>query len=71
MSRSCGDFASASAALADYRTQLAEAVPVLKSAKPWSLFDPKLHEVHFAATRALSRAAIDPSKIVQRRDMDD
>jgi hypothetical protein len=57
--------------LADYRAQLAEAVLVLKSAEPWSLFDPRLHEVHFAATRALSRAAIDPSKIVQHRDVDD
>jgi hypothetical protein len=66
-----GDVASATAALADYRAQLAEAVPAVKSAEPWSLFDPKLHEAHLAATRALSRAAIDPSKTVQRRDMDD
>jgi cytochrome c peroxidase len=62
-----GDFAMAAAALIDYRAQRADALPLLKAAEPWSLFDPKLHEAHFAAVRALNRAAIDPALMVQRR----
>jgi hypothetical protein len=47
------------------RSLLAAAVPLLKAAEPWSLFDPKLHEAHLAAVRALNRAAIDPALAVQ------
>ena len=62
-----GQFAEAAAAYATFRAAFVAALPLLKAAEPWSLFNRPIHDAHFAALRDLSRAAIDPKLAVQRR----
>jgi cytochrome c peroxidase len=58
--------------LADYRAALATALPAMKAAEPWSLFDPKVAEAYYTARQQLYRAAIDPAMAARRRlDPDD
>lgn len=49
-----------------FRTHLAAAIPMLKAAEPWSLFNPSTHDSHFAAVRQLYRSAIDPVLAARR-----
>jgi hypothetical protein len=46
--------------LSVYHGDLLEAIPVLKAAVPWSLFNPAVHDTHFAAIRKLYASAVDP-----------
>jgi hypothetical protein len=62
-----GRFDAAVTALAEYRTHVAAAVPLLKAAEPWSLFNPAIHDAHIAALRQLNHAAIDPAIAARRR----
>ena len=55
-----GRFDEATSALATYRAEMSAAVPSLKAAEPWSLFDLARHDAHFASIRQLNHAAIDP-----------
>jgi len=55
-----GQFAEAVAALADYRAKRAEALPLLKAAESWSLFNPTIHEQRRAALRQVTKAGVDP-----------
>lgn len=66
-----GHFDDAAADLASYRATLAAAVPTLKAAEPWSLFDPAIHDAHFARLQQLRQKAIDPAVIAARRRFDD
>jgi hypothetical protein len=52
-----GRFEEASAALVRYREQMGSAVTAMEAAKTWSLFDPQIHDAHFAAVRGLYDAA--------------
>jgi len=63
-------FDEASARLAAYRMALAAAMPLLKAAEPWSLFNPEIHDAHFAALRQLYHAGIDPLAVKIRLDRD-
>lgn len=66
------DVETAMKRLADYRTALAAALPAMKAAEPWSLFDAKMAEAYYAARQQLYRAAIDPALAARRRlDPDD
>ncbi len=51
-----GRFADASAALAAYRVSLPAAVTAMEVAQPWSLFDRKTHDAHYAALRKMYQA---------------
>jgi len=65
-------FADAAQALTDYRTKLTVAMPLLKAAEPWSLFNPQIHAAHVGALRQLYRAAADPRLAAPRHvDLDD
>jgi hypothetical protein len=50
-----------------HRGQLAAATALLKAAEPWSLFNPVVHDAHFAAMRQLYRNAVDPTLAARRR----
>jgi hypothetical protein len=65
-----GRFEDAGAALSSYRTELAAAVPALKAAVPWSLFNPETHNAHFASVRQLYRTSLDPAVLAARRRID-
>jgi hypothetical protein len=52
-----GSFDDAAAEYASYQKLMAESVPRLKEAEPWSLFDPKLHAAHDAALRQMLETA--------------
>jgi hypothetical protein len=43
--------------LQNYGKLMDDAAPRLKEAEPWSLFNPAVHEAHYAALRQLSRSA--------------
>jgi cytochrome c peroxidase len=58
------------AALKLCREDLAAAQPALQAAQPYSLFDRKTHDAHFAAMRRLNRAATDPKLAPHRLDND-
>jgi cytochrome c peroxidase len=51
------DFDAAMLEYSNYRHLIESAVPDLKRAQPWSLFDPKIHEMHYAALRRVSETA--------------
>ncbi|HEY1502692.1 MAG TPA: cytochrome c peroxidase [Stellaceae bacterium] len=51
---------AAQAKLAAYHDGLAKDVAILTAAEPYSLFDPAIHDAHFAAMRQLFSSAIDP-----------
>jgi cytochrome c peroxidase len=61
---------AALAALRQCRADLAAAQPALQAAQPYSLFDRKTHDAHFAAVRRLNRAATDPALAPRRFDKD-
>lgn len=57
MSASDGDFDEANRVYADYRQQFAAARPILRIAEAWSLFNPRIHEQHFATLKQLNSLA--------------
>jgi hypothetical protein len=65
-----GRFEDAGAALSSYRTHLAAGVPALKAAEPWSLFNPEIHDAHFASVRQLYQTSLDPAVLAARRRID-
>jgi cytochrome c peroxidase len=65
-----GKFDDAKAGFAVFRTHLDGAIPALKAAEPWSLFNPETHDAHFAAVRQLYHNAVDPLLAVRRFDSD-
>jgi cytochrome c peroxidase len=55
---SAGQFDRAAAEYRDYRNLSFAAVPaLLKAAEPWSLFNPTVHDAHYAALRQMLRTA--------------
>ena len=57
MAAASDDYEAAAHAYADYQAQGIAAVAVLKSAEPWSLFNPQIREAHFAALQRLADSA--------------
>jgi hypothetical protein len=57
MSAAANDFAGAAAQYVAYDDQLAKIVPTLKAAEPWSLFNPAVHDAHYAGLREMVDAA--------------
>jgi hypothetical protein len=66
-----GQFTEAAAALGDYRAQRAQALPLLKAAEPWSLFNPTINEARRAALRQVTKAGADPRLAARPRPDDD
>jgi Di-haem cytochrome c peroxidase len=65
------DFDEAITQLAAYRKVATAALPALKGAEPWSLFNREIHDAHFATLRQLYRAADDPALArTHRLDLD-
>lgn len=64
------NFDAAADDLKAFRSGLATALPVLKAAEPWSLFNPMIHDAHFAALRELYLNATDPTISRHRLDSD-
>jgi cytochrome c peroxidase len=54
---SANDFDAAMLEYSNYRQLIQNALPDMKRAQPWSLFDPRIHEMHFAALRRVSETA--------------
>ena len=54
---SANDFDAAMLEYSNYRHLIQNAVPDMKRAEPWSLFDAKVHELHYAALRRVSETA--------------
>jgi cytochrome c peroxidase len=54
---SANDFDAAMLEYSNYQHLIQSAVPDLKRALPWSLFDPRIHEMHYAALRKVSETA--------------
>ena len=54
---SANDFKAAKLEYSNYRHLIQSAVPDMKRAQPWSLFDPRIHEMHYAALRKVSETA--------------
>lgn len=52
-----GDFDAAARAYAGYLRQARDAAALLRAAEQWSLFNPAVHDAHYAAMRQLLRAA--------------
>jgi len=65
-----GNFDAAGAALANFRIVLAQAVPLLTAAEPWSVYNPKIRAIRLAVFRDLYRAAFDPATAPRRFDND-
>jgi cytochrome c peroxidase len=61
------NFDQAAEALARSRAMLTATVPVLHASEPWSLFDRRIHDAHFAAVRRLYRTGTDPALAPRRR----
>jgi cytochrome c peroxidase len=57
MAASLDDYDGAMQAYADYRGAAKVAAADLKSAEPWSLFNPQVRQAHFAALRQLAELA--------------
>jgi hypothetical protein len=53
MSAGADDFAAANSEYASYNQQLDSGQAVLKAAEPWSLFDPTVHDRHYATLQQL------------------
>jgi cytochrome c peroxidase len=51
------DYDAVAGAHADYRQEVADAIPLLKAAEPWSLFNPDIRAAHFAALKELADLA--------------
>jgi hypothetical protein len=56
-----GRFDAVSLGLSHARELLTAAVPSLEAAEPWSLFNRRIHDEHYAAIRRLYGNAIDPA----------
>jgi Di-haem cytochrome c peroxidase len=54
---SINDFEAAMLEYSNYQHLIQNAVPDMKRAQPWSLFDSKMHELHYAALRKVSETA--------------
>jgi cytochrome c peroxidase len=54
---SANDFDAAMFEYSNYQRLIQNAVPDMKRAQPWSLFDPRIHEMHYAALRRVSETA--------------
>jgi cytochrome c peroxidase len=61
------NFDQAGEALARSRAMLTATVPALHASEPWSLFDRRIHDAHFAAVRRLYRTGTDPALAPKRR----
>jgi hypothetical protein len=57
MSAAMNDFAGAASEYAAYNEKLDKITPSLKAAEPWSLFNPAVHDVHYAGLREMVDAA--------------
>jgi hypothetical protein len=57
MAAAAGDYDGAAQAYADYRGAAKVMAADLKSAEPWSLFNPEVREAHFTALRQLAELA--------------
>ena len=57
MAVDANDYGEAAEAYADYRAELAEASADLKTAEPYSLFNPAVRTAHFAALNKLADLA--------------
>jgi hypothetical protein len=57
MAAEIDDFADAAAVFGEYKSQVAAAGHILKVAEAWSLFNPSVHDAHFAALKELSELA--------------
>jgi len=66
-----GKFDQAGVALENFRAVMAESVPVIKLAEPWSIYNPEVRAARLAAFRQLYQAAIDPKVVVRRMDPDE
>ena len=56
-SAAANDFGGAAAEYAAYDDRLAKTGPTLKAAEPWSLFNPSVHDAHYAGLREMVDAA--------------
>jgi cytochrome c peroxidase len=65
-----GKFDAAGVALENFRAELAQAVPLLRAAEPWSIYNPEVRAARFAAFRTLYKAAVDPLLVARRFDND-
>jgi cytochrome c peroxidase len=66
-----GNFTRAGELAGNALPLLHAADPILKAAEPWSLFNRQVHAAHYAALRAIRKAAIDPSNVTRQRvDLD-
>ena len=54
MAAQTSDFAEAGRLNAEYKQTVAAVTPYLRAAEPWSLFNPAVHDRHFAALRQLA-----------------
>jgi len=61
------NFDQAAEALARSRAMLTATVPALQASEPWSLFDRRIHDAHFAAVRRLYHTGTDPTQAPRRR----
>lgn len=57
LAASGGTFDIAAAAYGDYGKELNQVGPLLKAAESWSLFNPAIHDAHYAAMRQILRTA--------------
>ncbi|RDV04092.1 cytochrome c peroxidase [Undibacter mobilis] len=57
MAAQAGDFAEATSIYAEYKQTVAAVTPYLRTAEPWSLYNPAVHERHFTALRRLAELA--------------
>ncbi len=53
MSAAANDFTGAAVECTTYDDRLAKIAPVLKAAEPWSLFNPAVHDAHYAGLREM------------------
>lgn len=57
LAASADDFDAAMLEYSSYRQLIQNAVPDMKRAERWSLFDARIHELHYAALRKVSETA--------------
>ncbi len=65
-----GKFDQAGVALENFRAVMAQSVPALKAAEPYSVYNPAVRSARLQAFRTLYRAAIDPKLAARRMDPD-
>ena len=57
LAAAANDFDAATLEYSNYRRLIQAAEPDMKRAQSWSLFDPKIHDMHYAALRRVSETA--------------